>query len=150
MKDHRSYPLYLLLILALSFKLTNIFSKGIYPDRYFTLRSTYGQGRPPKSVNMYWRRWAIADIPLDDQKAFEEWLLKRWREKDALLDQFFETGRFPTSLGSSIDTNDIPAKQKAEAARGYIETEIILARWIEIAEIFAVLLLFGILFRWLF
>lgn len=125
------------------------YRKGIYPDRYFTLRSTYGQGRPPKSVNMYWRRWALADIPLDDQKAFEEWLLERWREKDDLLEQFFETGRFPTSLGS-IASHDTPAKQKAEASRGYIETEIKLARWVEILEIFAVLLLVGFLFKLLY
>lgn len=124
-----------------------IFRKGVYPDRYFTLRSTYTQGRPPKSVNMYWRRWALADIPLDDQKAFEGWLLDRWKEKDALLDQFIETGRFPTSLGSSIDTHDIPVKQKDEATRGYIETEIRLGHWIEIAQIFAVLLLLGFMFR---
>ncbi|QGA17041.1 hypothetical protein EYB26_004711 [Talaromyces marneffei] len=121
--------------------------KGIYPDRYFTLRSTYGQGRPPKSVNMYWRRWALEEIPLDDPKDFEQWLLERWREKDALLDQFFETGRFPTSLDSSIETQNIPAKQKDEASRGYAETEIQLARWIEVVEIFAVLLLVGFLCR---
>ncbi|KAH8702608.1 putative acyltransferase [Talaromyces proteolyticus] len=114
--------------------------KGCYPDRYFTLRSTYGQGRPPKSVNMYWRRWAVEDIPLDDQRVFEEWLLERWREKDALLDQFFETGRFPTSLESSIDSAGTSGNQAIEASRGYIETTIQLRHWIEIGEIFAVLL----------
>lgn len=146
MRDHRSYP-HLLIVVLTIMKTDDLCRKGIYPDKYFTLRSTYGQGRPPKSVNMYWRRWAMADIPLDDPKAFEQWLLERWREKDALLDQFFETGRFPTSLDSSIETHDIPAKQKDEASRGYVETEIQLSRWIEIAEIFAVLLLVGFLCR---
>ncbi|KAJ5232011.1 hypothetical protein N7468_004967 [Penicillium chermesinum] len=37
--------------------------KGSYPDKYFTLRSTLIQGRPPTSVNMHWRRFAVADIP---------------------------------------------------------------------------------------
>ncbi|KAF8533795.1 hypothetical protein BDD12DRAFT_863490, partial [Trichophaea hybrida] len=33
---------------------------------YFTLYSTFFQGRPPKSVNMHWRRFAVKDIPLTD------------------------------------------------------------------------------------
>lgn len=119
----------------------------MYPDRYFTLRSTYLQGRPPKSVNMYWRRWAVADIPLNDSKAFETWLLERWREKDALLDHFFETGRFPTSLESSIKTDNILAEQKEEASQGYAETQIKLTRLIEIGQIFGVLIALGLMYR---
>lgn len=88
---------------------------------------------------MHWRRWAVDDIPLDDQKVFEAWLLERWREKDALLDQFFETGRFPTSLESSIDSTGVTGQQKAEASRGYLETTIRLTHWLEIGQIFGVL-----------
>ncbi|KAI5282840.1 hypothetical protein KEM52_003577, partial [Ascosphaera acerosa] len=69
--------------------------KGVYPDKFFTLRSTFLRGRPPASVNMYWRRFAVADLPLDDQRAFEHWLVARWAEKDALLDRFYDEGRFP-------------------------------------------------------
>ncbi|KAL1969048.1 hypothetical protein VTN77DRAFT_882 [Rasamsonia byssochlamydoides] len=120
--------------------------KGCYPDQYFTLRSTYGQGRPPKSVNMYWRRFAVSDIPLDDQKDFEAWLLARWREKDELLEEFFENGRFPSDLASSISPKG-SLDQREEATRGYIETDIRLAHWSEIGQIFAVLTGLALLLR---
>merc|ERR1719284_1707770 len=49
---------------------------------FFGLSSTYFQGRPPKSVNLYWRRFRVSDIPLDDPKAFGDWLLAEWYKKD--------------------------------------------------------------------
>ena len=66
-----------------------------YAQDIFTLRSTYFQGRPPKSVNMHWRRFRIKDIPIDDADAMHEWTLERWREKDAMIDAFLATGKFP-------------------------------------------------------
>ncbi|OJJ48800.1 hypothetical protein ASPZODRAFT_149798 [Penicilliopsis zonata CBS 506.65] len=110
--------------------------KGSYPDKYFTLRSTYIQGRPPTSVNMHWRRFAIEDIPLDDQEAFDEWLRARWTEKDQLLEECFETGRFPSQLAGHIDIDGVPDKQKAAASAGYIETPVRLSHWAEIGRIF--------------
>lgn len=80
----------------------------------------------------------MSDIPLDDQKDFEAWLLARWREKDELLEEFFETGRFPSDLGSSISPKGT-LDQQSEAADGYVETDIRLAHWSEIGQIFAVL-----------
>ena len=100
-----------------------IYSKEGYAPDYFTLRSTYLQGRPPKSVNMHWRRFATSSIPTKDPKAFETWVLDRWKEKDALLEQFYNTGRFP-----SDETKD-----------GYIETEVRLQSWLEVGQIFVVL-----------
>ncbi len=76
---------------------------------------------------MYWRRFAISSIPLRDTKAFETWLLDRWKEKDALLEQFYDTGRFPAD-GSSKDVKG-----------GYIETEVKLRNWLEVGQIFVVL-----------
>jgi hypothetical protein len=98
---------------------------------------------------LHWRRWALSDIPLEDQAQFEAWLLDRWREKDELLEHLFETGRFPTSLASSIDTSGISGDQKAQALNGYIETDIRLAHWIEIGMIFAVLVICAVIFRYL-
>lgn len=72
----------------------------------------YFQGRAPKSVNMYWRRFAVASMPLDDPKAFDEWTRQRWIEKDELLEHFAQTGRFPASKSENPDT--VP----------YIETEV--------------------------
>ncbi|RDW61901.1 putative RNA polymerase II transcription elongation factor (Ctr9) [Aspergillus mulundensis] len=91
---------------------------GSYADKYFTLRSTYVQGRPPTSVNMYWRRFAVANIPLDDQDEFDAWLRARWTEKDELLDQYFETGRFPSALAGSIEVGDGDATQLNAAELG--------------------------------
>ncbi|KAL2848481.1 acyltransferase-domain-containing protein [Aspergillus pseudoustus] len=106
--------------------------RGSYPDKYFTLRSTYVQGRPPTSVNMYWRRFAVADIPLDDQKDFDVWLNARWTEKDELLEQYFGTGRFPSDLAGSIVVGAGDATQLSAAERGYVETSVRLAHWTEI------------------
>lgn len=102
--------------------------KGGFAQDYFTLRSTFFQGRPPKSVNLYWRRFAISSIPLDDAKEFEKWLSRRWEEKDQLLEYFSQTGRFPTDNGAT-----------AEKTEGYIETEVKLVKWYEIGQIFVVL-----------
>ena len=110
--------------------------KGYAAD-YFTLRSTYFQGRPPASVNMHWRRFAISSIPTDDPEAFQKWLLDRWREKDKLLEAYYTTGRFPaaTSRGAG----------KALSERTYVETQVKLRSPIEILQIFMVLLTLALL-----
>ncbi|KAL4805997.1 protein prenylyltransferase [Aspergillus unguis] len=106
--------------------------RGSYADKYFTLRSTYLQGRPPTSVNMYWRRFAVADIPLDDQQEFDAWLRARWTEKDELLEQYFQTGRFPSALAGSINVGFGDAKQLKAAESGYAEAHVKLGHWTEI------------------
>lgn len=103
-------------------------SKGKPAPEYFTLRSTYFQGRPPKSVNMHWRRFAVSSIPVKDPAAFEQWILARWREKDELLETFYNTGRFPAD-SAARDGKD----------KGYIETEVRLKSRAEIGQIFVVL-----------
>ncbi|KAJ5081366.1 Phospholipid/glycerol acyltransferase [Penicillium alfredii] len=123
--------------------------KGSYPDKYFTLRSTYGQGRPPTSVNMYWRRFAVSEIPLDDQKEFDAWLRARWAEKDLLLGQYFETGRFPSDLAGSIEANSTTNEQQVAVSAGYIESYVQLHHWIELGQIFVVLAGLGFLCRML-
>jgi lysocardiolipin and lysophospholipid acyltransferase len=102
-----------------------MFSKGKMAPDYFTLRSTYFQGRPPKSVNMHWRRFAVSSIPINDPVAFEQWVLARWKEKDELLETFYNTGRFPADID--------------QKAGGYIETEVRLKSRLEIGQIFVVL-----------
>jgi lysocardiolipin and lysophospholipid acyltransferase len=96
--------------------------RGQFPEDIFTLRSIFFQGRRPKSVNMYWRRFAVSEIPINDPKAFDEWLLERWREKDRLLEGYLQTGRFPANDGEDEAPNGTIFK-KAEC-EGYIETEI--------------------------
>ncbi len=106
------------------------YSRGRYGESYFTLSSTYFQGRPPKSVNFYWRRFALVDIPLDSPEEFDQWVRERWYEKDALMEQYLCTGRFP---------------ENATAAKGHIETEVRTKHWWEFAKIFTKLGTFGLI-----
>jgi lysocardiolipin and lysophospholipid acyltransferase len=102
-------------------------SVGQYGQDLFTLRGTYFQGRPPKSVNMHWRRFAIADIPTHDDKIFSDWLLARWREKDDLLQYFVEHQRFPADEGLTPNVNGgAPLK-----GAGWLETEVKPVKWYE-------------------
>jgi lysocardiolipin and lysophospholipid acyltransferase len=107
-------------------------SRGGYGEEYFTLGSTYFRGRPPKSVNFYWRRFALADMPLDDEEKFSKWMQDRWYEKDDLLEQYISTGRFPAN-GAGI--------------KGHIETEVRTRHWWEFIKIFVMLGSFGLTFR---
>jgi hypothetical protein len=80
------------------------------------------EGRPPKSVNMHFRRFRISDIPIDNDKAFEVWLRNRWREKDYLLEHFVKYDRFP-------EDHEWIIKQKRTRKQGpqtakFIETHI--------------------------
>lgn len=104
---------------------------GGYAQDYFTVRSTFLQGRPPKSVNFHWRRFAVADIP-EDQEAFQKWIEKRWREKDEMLEQYNTTGRFPADSA----TKEAPA---------YIETAMRLKSWVELLQPYSVVLTLGLL-----
>ena len=81
---------------------------------------------------MYWRRFAISSIPLDDAKAFENWIMTRWREKDHLLEHFYSTGKFPPTQDDTLG--------KGQLNNGYIETEVKLKSTAEIAQIFMVFL----------
>lgn len=98
--------------------------KGGYAAEYFTLRSTFLQGRPPKSVNFHWRRFAVKDIPLDDHKSFEKWIEDRWREKDEFLEAYFTNGRFPADSEPKEDN--------------YIETQVRLRSWAELLQPYVV------------
>lgn len=96
---------------------------------------------------MHWRRFAVADIPLDDQKAFDEWLRARWAEKDELMDHYFETGRFPSDLAGSIEAKNATEEQKVAISGGYVESYVRLHHWAELIQIFIVLLGLAILCR---
>ncbi|OHW99191.1 acetyltransferase [Colletotrichum incanum] len=106
--------------------------RGKFGDQYFSLISTYFQGRPPRSVNFHWRRFRLADIPLDDPKVFDAWLRERWYEKDAIMEEYMSTGRFPAS---------------ADIKGGHLETEVRLKSWSELAQIFVVVGTAGIIWR---
>jgi lysocardiolipin and lysophospholipid acyltransferase len=90
---------------------------------------------------MHWRRFAISEIPLDDQAEFETWLTERWAEKDQLLEHFVETGRFPTGDGNDDQTLGKPVSP------GLIETEVKLGHWLEATQVFVVLGILALLAR---
>lgn len=77
---------------------------------------------------MYWRRFAVADIPLDNDSEFEAWVMKRWQEKEELLAGYKATGRFPADESESDGVK----------GAGHIETQVQLATWTELAQIFVV------------
>jgi lysocardiolipin and lysophospholipid acyltransferase len=91
---------------------------------------------------MHWRKFAIAAIPLENQDLFDNWLRDRWYEKDALLEGYKETGRFPGEK-SAIQGGATKSPEDE-----FIETEVKLASSWEILNIYSVLGAFGMVF-WL-
>jgi hypothetical protein len=79
---------------------------------------------------MYWRRFAVADIPLDDAEEFGAWITARWQEKEQLLEQYFRTGLFPA------DEASLPATGTSKA--GYVNAEVKLRHWYELGQLFVV------------
>jgi lysocardiolipin and lysophospholipid acyltransferase len=84
---------------------------------------------------MYWRRLAIADMPLDDHDKFDIWLRERWYEKDALYEYFLTHGQFPavTPVTNGLTNGDGKGREE------FIETEVKLADIWEVGNIFMVL-----------
>ncbi|KAF2679002.1 acyltransferase-domain-containing protein [Lentithecium fluviatile CBS 122367] len=107
--------------------------RGQYGQDLYTIRSTYMQGRSPKSVNMHWRRFALSSIPMHDEKAFSDWLLARWREKDAFIEYYLQNGRFPADEGASPAVNGA----KPVKGAGHIETEVRPTNMLEVLQMFA-------------
>ena len=112
---------------------TNSFRRGEYAQDIFTLQTAWISGKPPKSVNMHWRRFKISAIPLHDLKQFDIWLRARWAEKDTLMEHYMRTGRFPADTGFD---NQGEGGQLREGA-GHIETQVKPNKWYEILQVFA-------------
>ena len=88
---------------------------------------------------MYWRRFAVSSIPLDDADDFSRWLQSRWVEKDDLMEIYRQTGRFPT---------DEAAKTASLTGDGYIETTVRITHWWEFGQMFVVLLALALVLHW--
>ncbi|CCU82190.1 unnamed protein product [Blumeria hordei] len=111
--------------------------RGEFGQDTYTLRSMFLRGQPPPSVNMYWRRFELSQIPLHDGTEFDLWLHDRWLEKDALLEHFTTKGLFPPSPVLSTDTTP-----DGLIKNDYIETEVRTNHWWEVISIFNVLATF--------
>ena len=105
--------------------------RGQFAQDIFTVSSAYLQGKPPKSVNMHWRKFAVKSMPLDNDRAFELWLRARWMEKDALIEYWYKHGHFPADRGVDKGPNG------RRRAAGLVESEIKAFRWYEFLQIFA-------------
>ena len=88
---------------------------------------------------MYWRRFAVSDIPINDSHAFEHWLRARWTEKDRLLEGYYRTGRFPADTGVSKGRDG-----KIRRGAGYIDTEVKPTNWYDFLQVFAPIGLFAL------
>jgi 1-acyl-sn-glycerol-3-phosphate acyltransferase len=108
--------------------------KGQYGQDIFTLRSSFFEGRPPKSVNMFWRRFKISDIPVDNDEAFGRWLNNRWREKDYILEYFYKFNQFPADDAVKA-LAAAEGKRKPNHAK-MIGTEVKAGGWDEFLSIF--------------
>ncbi|QIW98424.1 hypothetical protein AMS68_003942 [Peltaster fructicola] len=104
---------------------------GGYGSEIFTLRSVYFQGRPPKSVNMHWRRYRVADLPLDDHDKMFDWIMARWREKDEIIEHFMREGKFP----GEVSAVDIEGGPQDEFKTPYISTQVESRYTLEFAQI---------------
>ncbi|THX76797.1 acyltransferase-domain-containing protein [Aureobasidium pullulans] len=126
--------------------------EGQFGQDIFTLRSSFFEGRPPKSVNMYWRRYKISEIPIDNDEAFGRWLKNRWTEKDYLLEHFYRHGSFPAgcpikamqaeaALQKLANGNSNGEKKKVikpvNRTAKFITTEVKAGGWEEFLAIFA-------------
>ena len=58
----------------------------------------------------------------------------RWKEKDQLLEQFSQTGRFP-----AFPPNAARVAAKGDPEMEYISTEVRLEKWYEVGQIFVVI-----------
>jgi hypothetical protein len=114
-------------------------SRGKFGEKIFTLGGTYIRGQSPKSVNFYWRRFRLDDIPLDSAEDFDVWLRERWYEKDAFMDQYISTGRFPASPAHAVTKGQGP----------YLETEVRTRYPWEFLQIFSVLGAFALVVNFL-
>ncbi|MDI1485963.1 MAG: hypothetical protein OHK93_004152 [Ramalina farinacea] len=112
---------------------------GEFAQDIFTVGASYFGGRPPKSVNMYWRRFRVNAMPLDDPRKFELWLRLRWREKDRFIDYYLKHGKFPADSGSSHNFNG-----ELVHGAGHIETEVRPKYWYEFMQVFAPIGLFAL------
>ena len=108
--------------------------KGMYGQDIYTLRSSFFEGRPPKSVNLFWRRFKISDIPIDNDEAFGRWLTNRWREKDYLLEYYFKFGQFPADDAIKA-LAAVEGKREPNHAKA-ISTEVKGGGWDEFLSIF--------------
>ncbi|KAJ2550925.1 hypothetical protein EV175_003882 [Coemansia sp. RSA 1933] len=93
--------------------------KGDIPEDEYGLVSMYGKRVYPREVHIHVKRYAVSDIPDDDER-FTEWMNRVYVEKDMRMAKFYELGHFPrdSSEDSSIPP-DQPVLQVTKRAKAH-------------------------------
>lgn len=86
---------------------------------------------------MYFRRFALSSIPLEDgdEKVFDQWIRDRWTEKDELMEGYMCTGRFPGIVGpdgKSVVDGSVATVGGTSTGGYFIETEMKPKHWWEV------------------
>ena len=111
---------------------------GKYAQDVWTIKSIYIDGHGPSSVSMHWRRFAVADIPEDEQK-FDLWLEQRWVEKDELLAYYEKHGTFPVDEEVTTEYVEVPngaGITKPTTVTNYVETSVRPGNFLEVVQIY--------------
>lgn len=94
---------------------------------------------------------------MDDSKAFEDWLRERWAEKDQLIEQFLQTGRFPADEGDKpvAMADGFSEGKLGPGGSRYIETGVQCKSSLEFLVIFAplaayIIVGYGLVWSWRF
>ena len=67
-----------------------------YAESKYGLKDMFLRGKYPKIIDIHIRGLDVNEIPCDNDGEFEEWLYQVWREKDELLEKYYEHGTFYT------------------------------------------------------
>ncbi|KAM3964916.1 lysocardiolipin acyltransferase 1 [Aphomia sociella] len=83
--------------------LASVYDVTIVYDRPAQTEADMLWGLMPKHVHVYFKRYAINQLP-EDEEALKIWLNNRWSEKEASLSKFHKDGKFidPTSNKAPI------------------------------------------------
>ncbi|QLL32145.1 hypothetical protein HG536_0C03130 [Torulaspora globosa] len=65
-----------------------------YGEMMYRLPNIFLRGQTPKLVDMHIRAFNLAEIPVDDEEAFSQWLYEVWKEKDDLMEKYYTDGTF--------------------------------------------------------
>ncbi|KAJ2722011.1 hypothetical protein GGI07_003601 [Coemansia sp. Benny D115] len=109
--------------------------KGDIPEDEYGLVSMYGKCVYPREVHIHVKRYAVEDIPVDED-AFSEWMHRIFVEKDKRMARFYELGHFPHnhSEDSSIST-DKPVLQVTKDAKASNPVFEFLSMWAQFLAI---------------
>ncbi|CCE61486.1 hypothetical protein TPHA_0A04110 [Tetrapisispora phaffii CBS 4417] len=68
--------------------------KHEYGELIYRLPKIFFEGKMPKLVDIHIRAFKIEEIPVDNENKFTDWLLNVWKEKDELMEYYYDNGSF--------------------------------------------------------